>query len=744
MALATLSIDIEARLAKLEQDLGRGVQTVDKHVSQMAAAFDRVKLAGAAVGASLASGLSVSAIMDFVQRTTDAAEQIARLSELAGSNTTEFQKYAAGAKSAGVDMEKFASIMKDTQDKLGDFFVSGGGELQDFFEKIAPKVKITADQFRNLSGPEALQLFYSSLEKANVGQKVLINQMEAIADDAALLIPLLRNNGAGFADMAAQAEKAGTIMSEKTVKEAVELSKQLKELQSNVDGLSNSIASTLVPQLNNLFKDFKKDGFGGGILSMLGFGEMEMGRARSKAEEATYALAQQQNLVALMQENVDADPGNDRLQKKLKRLQDRLVTLQTEALKAANAFRILVEGDEPTKEEKTPEPAKTQNQLKIPQDKKPPTDAERYLEKLRGESDKLLNLNTYDQSLLDMGRNMEGLTPALKKRILALADENDKKQEALFFTEKLAAAEERWSKDFVGPELPPDVAANLERLNELMRNTPTAKLQEARKDMLLLADAFTAGTFGAEGSQEAIDRFAEVVQTRLGTLPDEVQKLDSLFDDLKSSIEGWGQDAAAAMVDFAITGKTSFGDMANSIMADMAKMATYRLITQPLFNAIGSMLPSVSFGGMGGGGEVAGPGLRMANGGAWDAGVQKFANGGAFTNSIVDSPTLFKFAQGTGLMGEAGPEAIMPLRRGPDGRLGVSAAGAGAGPSFKVEIKNYSGAPVHQRSVPDGRGGRRVEVVIGELAAAEIERSGSRLNSSARRAYGLAPALVGR
>jgi lambda family phage tail tape measure protein len=56
-----------------------------------------------------------------------------------------------------------------------------------------------------------------------------------------------------------------------------------------------------------------------------------------------------------------------------------------------------------------------------------------------------------------------------------------------------------------------------------------------------------------------------------------------------------------------------------------------------------------------------------------------FAKGGTFSNSIVSSPTLFKFADGgttrTGLMGEAGPEAIMPLKRGSDGSLGVQATG---------------------------------------------------------------------
>ena len=63
-----------------------------------------------------------------------------------------------------------------------------------------------------------------------------------------------------------------------------------------------------------------------------------------------------------------------------------------------------------------------------------------------------------------------------------------------------------------------------------------------------------------------------------------------------------------------------------------------------------------------------------ANGATFSNGIAKFASGG-----VVSSPTLFKFADGgttrTGLMGEAGPEAIMPLKRGSDGSLGVQATG---------------------------------------------------------------------
>lgn len=81
-------------------------------------------------------------------------------------------------------------------------------------------------------------------------------------------------------------------------------------------------------------------------------------------------------------------------------------------------------------------------------------------------------------------------------------------------------------------------------------------------------------------------------------------------------------------------------------------------------------------------------GLRMANGGAFVGGVQRFANGGAFTNSVVSSPTKFRFAKGTGMMGEAGPEAIMPLKRDSSGRLGVASnGGANSNAPMPLDIR---------------------------------------------------------
>lgn len=81
------------------------------------------------------------------------------------------------------------------------------------------------------------------------------------------------------------------------------------------------------------------------------------------------------------------------------------------------------------------------------------------------------------------------------------------------------------------------------------------------------------------------------------------------------------------------------------------------------------------------GGLMAGV-LPFAKGGAFQQGrVVPFAQGG-----VVDSPVHFPMRGATGLMGEAGPEAIMPLRRGPDGRLGVAAASGGRAVNVTINV----------------------------------------------------------
>jgi lambda family phage tail tape measure protein len=133
-----------------------------------------------------------------------------------------------------------------------------------------------------------------------------------------------------------------------------------------------------------------------------------------------------------------------------------------------------------------------------------------------------------------------------------------------------------------------------------------------------------------------------------------------------------------ALVKFITTGKLDFKSLADSIIADITRIIVKQQILGPLVQALG----------LGGGGGGLFSLFGGSGGGTIDAlgdGIWASAKGNVFTSpglsaysgQVVNKPTIFPFARGVGLMGEAGPEAILPLKRGADGKLGVEAGGGG-------------------------------------------------------------------
>jgi lambda family phage tail tape measure protein len=136
---------------------------------------------------------------------------------------------------------------------------------------------------------------------------------------------------------------------------------------------------------------------------------------------------------------------------------------------------------------------------------------------------------------------------------------------------------------------------------------------------------------------------------------------------LESATSGWINKATDSLMEFVETGKTSFSDLARSIIKDLLRI----MIQAQMANLAKSLF------GSGVGGSV------LSSWGSWSIGANGFAmqNGQrlAFANGgIVNGPTIFPMANGMGLMGEAGPEAIMPLKRTATGQLGVVSQGGGA------------------------------------------------------------------
>jgi len=142
---------------------------------------------------------------------------------------------------------------------------------------------------------------------------------------------------------------------------------------------------------------------------------------------------------------------------------------------------------------------------------------------------------------------------------------------------------------------------------------------------------------------------------------DDVTNVAGKTEALFSKAFGKAEDA---IVDFVTTGKLNVKSLVASILQDIARYLIQVSIMAPIIAGLKSLM------GFADGGVFEGGAMKtFAKGGAFSGGVQKFANG-----TVVNQPTLFPMTGGgLGVMGEAGPEAIMPLRRDGQGRLGVSA-----------------------------------------------------------------------
>ncbi|EBI4025312.1 phage tail tape measure protein [Salmonella enterica] len=240
------------------------------------------------------------------------------------------------------------------------------------------------------------------------------------------------------------------------------------------------------------------------------------------------------------------------------------------------------------------------------------------------------------------------------------------------------------------------------------------KIQQRYQEQLeqLKRDSKAKGTYGSDEYRQAEQKLQDSLERRLAEWADYNAKVDTASGDWTlgasraldnfmaqgSDVAGMTEnvftDAFNSMADgianFALTGKMDFRSFTVSILADLAKMEA-RIAASKL---LGSVL------GMSGAGAGAGGGTPSGayNAAALsvipnaDGGVYRSAGLSQYSGSIVNRPTFFAFARGAAVMGEAGPEAILPLRRGANGKLGVVAAGSGGmtmfAPQYHIAITN--------------------------------------------------------
>lgn len=238
-AIGALFVQLGLDSAQFQQGLRQSQSSLARFGRQMASV---------AVGIAAAGTAAFAAFNNSSTRLSDLKMQ----ADIAGLSAQEFKVAALAVEQYGVSQEKLSDILKDVNEKFGDFAATGGGELKDFFEKIAPKVGVTIESFRQLSSSDALALYVSSLEKANVSQQEMTFYMEALANDATALVPAFRNGGLALDEMRKKAEELGLALDTDLIKTAREAQGEMRLVSDVLRTQFDQAILKLGPSLSQL------------------------------------------------------------------------------------------------------------------------------------------------------------------------------------------------------------------------------------------------------------------------------------------------------------------------------------------------------------------------------------------------------------------------------------------------------------------------------------------------------------
>jgi lambda family phage tail tape measure protein len=794
-SLGTLTLDLIAKIGAFTGPLDKASQDAKKRTAEISKSFQSL-----AKGVGAAVGTIPAVLAALVVNSASVAKEISNQAALAGLGTTEFQKYAAGAQSVGIEQDKLADIFKDTNDKLGDFANTGGGALKDFFTNIAPKVGVTADSFKKLNSKDALALYVTSLEKANVNQQEMTFYMEAIANDSTALVPLLRNGGKAFDELGASAEAAGIILDEGTIAAAKQFGIEVQGLEQYLTSAKTMLAAEFLPVLAQFSKDLNSSAkqagglkgvvgdlgeklvestafvvnAGDGIvrvfdviantlvgmfatavghtdnlaaqantaLSVLTFGDTSKQFKQNAADFASSAQIQfgvAAQAAGKINENLEAPLAGDKFK-------DYVANAKKAAAELAKSNVSITPGTgsgvDPAAIAAAAAAAKKAASDAAAAAKKlqdsfhdSETDLQRQIELINTSVDARKNATEVSKQQFEIeSGKLVGINSEQQKRLLGLAAELDVKKQlkqvnedeakAAAYAATLNAANQTAKSGFdqeiagVGlgdkarDRLKQDLAiqedfnqqmADLQKqlntgdISKEIYTKETGQLKSALAQRLVIQQDYYHGLDAAQsdwsnGASSALDDYLSSAQDVAG-------QTRSLFQNAFSSMED-------AIVNFALTGKASFADFAKSIIADLIRIEARQAASKGLSALLGlaSTAASSYFGGTSSAGstqagytgtDFSNWAASQAKGGAWANGIQMFAKGGAFTNGLVSSPTAFGMAGGNvGLMGEAGPEAILPLSRTADGSLGVKAiGGSSSSASTQVLIQQTIAVP---------------------------------------------------
>jgi len=724
MAFGTLSIDIEARLAKLQAGLDQASKLVEKQANAMEAAFARV---GSAAGGLLA-GLTVGTFVQSGKAAIDLADKIDDLGEKYGIAAGTLTEYRFAAEVAGTPTDALATGMG----KLSKAASEGNKGLA----MIGVGVRTASGDIK--SADQLLLEVATKFERFKDGPAKAALAMEIFGKSGADMLPLLNKGAAGISALRDESKALGAAFGDEVARQAGEFNDNLKKLQLASEGAKVSLMGDLLPSLISITEELiaGKKAFGGYLTAMLAIG-LNTSPFQSAGENLQDIGSQIAALEKMMADisarnssksvwdkvlNIGSSDQVENIEGKLAKLNKVRGYLQeiqrNEALKGSGG--VLDARD--ALAQRTP--PKTQAPL-ISDGKNADEAAKQYasliskIKERQAEAQAELatgaKLSDADKFRIDILAKLNGaeskLSEGQKQAVRTALDSATAAMRQAKSEEELAKAR-KYSADLLERSL-----NTIERENQtlvegnkglqqqvegygLTERALAALTLQRLDDVIAQQQQLLVAAQNAEGNQaeaDALERKLNLLrrqrdltgqlQGKAGALRDDpMAGATKAVDDYLEKISQSGEQAKQVISGAMGTLENSLTDSLAQGKLDVSSFVSYLLkeffrlqVVQPLLK---DLFSAGSSGGSGGGFLK---GLMsifgFAKGGAFSAGipVQAFASGG-----VVGSASLFGMRGGLGLMGEAGPEAIMPLKRGADGKLGVAAAGGG------TVVNNYN------------------------------------------------------
>jgi len=541
------------------------------------------------------------------------------------------------------------------------------------------------------------------------------------------LLPALLQGGDALRSQI-EAGKELTGVTDENVKKAQEFNDQLDFLKTKASNAGVGIASDLLPSLNEITTNFiennKKAGLFLSTLATIGnvVKIAAVGTDQENLEERQLELlerigiAEKRNAETSEQGNKTARENARRnLINMRKELAD--VTAQLEAnyakehpleskVKNNNAAVESIINPDKKSTKKTPDDTYAKEYAKdiaglMQSFQQLEAPAQSVSEKLQDQLDTYTALDvgvkSYLQGIIDQTKASEDFAAELER--------TNEMMELTLQYEQAAAAQSRTISDAYDAILQETEDMNIALIKD--------DKERAEAQLKIEHDRRVSRIAMMEGEQDDIDLLLQAEEDRYLT----AQR--SISDSANSS-KGFMKDLGATFTsafEDAIAGGENFSNVLQGLAQDIERMLARRFITDPLMKGLDSLVInplSDWLGGM----------VANANGGVYSgAGIS------AYSGSIVSSPTIFPFAKGTGLMGEAGPEAILPLSRGSDGRLGVS----GGGNNVTVNVFEAAGTKASVQQEQGADGSMNIKVIVEQLYGV--------MNRDISRGTGIAPTL---